>query len=330
MTVASFSPAVKPATHARIALTGPPGSGKLYTALRLASGFGGSIGVVDTKAGAALQYADRFDFSVLPMARFDPADLTRVCAVAADSGIRNLIIATMSAFWSGADGMLEQVDQINQSAGARDKGTGWSAMRDTERAMTAALLGYGGNVLATVNTRVEYVVGSDDTGGSRPVAPYGGKPDQRDGFAYDFGLVLAMHAGTATVTKARGVPLDGEVIHHPGEDLAEYITIGLAEGATGDLLDPREIRDWAFEEGRTVEELRDRHGALARAGQTGAVVTVEHSRLRELIATKTGVERVPGDREGDLIAIGDLLRSRAAEVRAAAATTAPQIRAVAA
>lgn len=308
MTTSSFTPATRPGTFARVALPGPPGSGKLFTALRLAAGFGGTTGVVDTKGGASRRYGHLFDYHVLPMSTFDPADLTRVCAVAADAGISNLIIATASAFWSGPDGMLEQVDRHAQ--GSRDKNAGWNAMRGVERAMTSALLGYGGNVLVTLNTRIEWVMDRDERTGLIGPQAVGTKYDQRDGFAYDFGLVLAMHDGTGTVAKTCVPALESLVTYHPGEKLAEQITAGLVEGTSGAPIDPRQVRDWALEPGRTIDDLRDRHGALVATGQTGAVVTLPAARVREL-----GVEPIPGDRVGDLVTVGDLLRGRAQEVR---------------
>lgn len=315
MTRFEFSPADRPATHARVALSGPPGSGKTFSALRLASGFGGTIGVVDTRMGAANQYAHLFKFQTLPMASYDPADLIRVCAVAADAGIDNLIVSTWSDFWSGRDGMLEQVDRAGQ--GSRDKNAGWNAMRDTERAMAAALLGYGGNVLVTLKARIEWAMDRDERTGAIGPQPVGTKVDQKDGALYDFGVVLSMTAGAGVVTKARGIPaLEGMALHHPDEDLAQDIVKGLAEGATGEPARPQQIRDWALDPARTVDDLRDQHARLVASGQTGAVVQLNAARVREL-----GVQPVPGDRFGDLIAIGDLLRGRAGEVNRLADAT---------
>jgi len=52
----------------RLALTGVSGSGKTWSALTLARGLGGKIGMIDTEAGSSELYAPSFDFDVLDIA----------------------------------------------------------------------------------------------------------------------------------------------------------------------------------------------------------------------------------------------------------------------
>ncbi|NBK25385.1 MAG: AAA family ATPase, partial [Spirochaetia bacterium] len=49
----------------KMALMGPTGSGKTYSALAIASGLGSRICVLDTERGSASLYSDKFDFSVV-------------------------------------------------------------------------------------------------------------------------------------------------------------------------------------------------------------------------------------------------------------------------
>ena len=63
----SFTKATKSRAKLRLALFGPSGAGKTYTALRLATGIGGRIAVIDTERGSASKYADRFEFDVLEL-----------------------------------------------------------------------------------------------------------------------------------------------------------------------------------------------------------------------------------------------------------------------
>ena len=69
---ATFQKATKSQAKARVALTGPAGSGKTYTALRLAKGMGGKAAVIDTEHGSASKYADEFGFDVLQLTNFHP------------------------------------------------------------------------------------------------------------------------------------------------------------------------------------------------------------------------------------------------------------------
>ncbi|MFC7650024.1 AAA family ATPase [Streptosporangium lutulentum] len=100
----TFTTATKERAKARIALIGPTGSGKTYTALLTATGLGGRIALVDTEHGSAAKYADEFAFDTLPLTVFRPTTLVDVLAVAAHDGYDVMIIDSLSHFWSGAAG----------------------------------------------------------------------------------------------------------------------------------------------------------------------------------------------------------------------------------
>src|SRR3954471_18415056 len=98
-----FVPATKAGSKARIALLGTAGSGKTYTALRIAAGLDRGetrLGLIDTDREAARKYADVFGFHWLGMKSFSPDDLTRATIAAAQQGVGTLIVDTVSPFWS--------------------------------------------------------------------------------------------------------------------------------------------------------------------------------------------------------------------------------------
>lgn len=61
----AFVKAQKYESKLRLAITGPSGAGKTYTALSIAKHLPGPIALVDTEHGSASKYADLFDFDVL-------------------------------------------------------------------------------------------------------------------------------------------------------------------------------------------------------------------------------------------------------------------------
>ncbi|TMZ68006.1 hypothetical protein EMG21_28530, partial [Klebsiella pneumoniae] len=105
-----FTPATKHLARARVALIGPPGSGKTYTGLKLATAFadGTRPAVIDTERGSASKYADEFGFDTLNLTDFHPQALINALGVAAQNGYTSILIDSLSHFWSGANGMLEQ------------------------------------------------------------------------------------------------------------------------------------------------------------------------------------------------------------------------------
>jgi hypothetical protein len=231
MTTLSFSPASKEQAKARIALTGPTGSGKTYTALIVAGGLGKRVAVIDTERGSASKYADEFTFDTLQLTRFEPSALIDALAVAAHAGYDTLIVDSFSHFWSGTGGMLEQVDHAAKRAGAGGNSfAGWKEARPMERAMIDAVLAYPGHIIVTMRAKTEYVVDSDERGRKVP-RKVGLKPDQRDGIEYEFDIVGELdQENTLVVSKSRAKSLSGMVIHEPDARFAELVLEWLNAG----------------------------------------------------------------------------------------------------
>ncbi len=281
-----FAPATKIGAKARIALIGGPSGGKTWTALRIAQALetpeGSRIGLVDSDRKSAAKYAHEFAFDVLPVDAFDPDELTRITIDAAEQRIDPLIIDTWSPWWDGAGGMLDQVGKASSNF------EGWRQMRPVERRMFDALLGYPGHVIVTMRTKVEYVVEINSKGQHEP-RRVGLAPIQRDGVEYEFDLAadVADFGRTFRVTKSRCPELVEYVGSRVGEEVGQRMQAWLDRDAVGSPLNPQEVRNWALEQPRTAEELRERYAKLEAAGQLGASVYA---------------------RNGDLVAVGELLR----------------------
>lgn len=94
-----------------LALIGASGSGKTYSALRLATGMagvlGGKIWLIDTEARRALHYADQFKFQHVPFAppfgSSDYLDAVRHCV---EQGAKVVIVDSMSHEHEGDGGYL--------------------------------------------------------------------------------------------------------------------------------------------------------------------------------------------------------------------------------
>lgn len=288
----TFQPATKAGSKARIALTGTAGSGKTWSALQIAQGLDageGRIGLIDTDRGSARKYADSFAFDWLGMSSFSPDDLVKATIAAAEQNIGTLIVDTATPFWSGADGMLDQVGRASSNF------EGWRQMRPVERRMFDALLGYPGHVIITLRVKTEYVVEINANGKAEP-KKVGLKPEQRDNIDSEFDVVIDLESAgeIARVSKTRCPELAGKSFTRPGEQVGETVQAWLDRDAVGHLLNPQEVRGWALEETDMVA-LRERFEALERVGQLEAVVF---------------------DRDGEtMIGVGALLTNRARELR---------------
>lgn len=226
-----FEEATKAAAKARIALTGPAGAGKTYTALMLASGLGQNIAVIDTERGSASKYVGRngWAFKTIKPTRFAPLSLVDHLGVAAGHGFDVLVIDSLSHYWEGTDGMLEQVDR---RSGTSKFTSGWKEVRPEERRMLDAILAFPGHVIVTLRSKQEYVLTTNARGKQEPTR-VGMKPIQRDGVEYEFDLVGDLDlANTLTVSKSRieGVEM-GATYPQPGIELATEIDKFVSAGA---------------------------------------------------------------------------------------------------
>jgi hypothetical protein len=226
-----FEEATKEAAKARIALTGPAGSGKTYTALMLAFGLGEKVAVIDTERGSASKYVGRngWRFQTIKPTSFAPLSLVDHLGKAAGRGFDVVVIDSLSHYWAGADGMLEQVDK---RSGANKFASGWKVVGPEEKKMVDAILAFPGHVIATLRVKTEYVLETNDRGKQEP-RRVGLKPIQRDGIEHEFDLVGDLDlSNTLTVSKSRIEGVDiGAAYTKPGVELAVKVAEFLADGA---------------------------------------------------------------------------------------------------
>lgn len=116
-------PAVRENTPLLVGLFSPPGAGKTYSALRLATGmaqvFPGDIVVIDTEAGRALHYADKFKFKHIPFGPpFGSLDYLDVIRYASSLNPAVIVVDSMSHEHIGEGGYLQGHQQwVDKMAG---------------------------------------------------------------------------------------------------------------------------------------------------------------------------------------------------------------------
>jgi hypothetical protein len=106
----SFRPAKRESVNLLIGVAGASGSGKTYSALRLASGIsdGAPFAVIDTERGRSKHYADMFKFEVAEMEPpFSPAAYLEAIEAADASGYPVIVVDSMSHSWAGDGGCMD-------------------------------------------------------------------------------------------------------------------------------------------------------------------------------------------------------------------------------
>jgi len=125
----SFRPAKREQISLLIGLVGGTGSGKSYSAMRLAKGIAGEkpFAVIDTENRRALHYADSFKFDHADLREpFRPESYAEAIKAADAAGYPVIVVDSASHVWAGHGGVLdwqeEELDRIaGQDFGKREK-----------------------------------------------------------------------------------------------------------------------------------------------------------------------------------------------------------------
>lgn len=141
------TPAVRERTPLLLGLIGPSGTGKTFSALRLAGGIqriaGGDIFVIDTEARRALHYAERFRFRHVAFgAPFSPMDYLAAIEHCLKKGAKTIVVDSMSHEHEGPGGVLEMHDAELARMGGRPSMSmlAWQKPKSERRRLINAIL----------------------------------------------------------------------------------------------------------------------------------------------------------------------------------------------
>jgi hypothetical protein len=220
-----FAPAVKTESKLRMAIAGPSGSGKTYTALAVAAELvpGGRVAVIDTEHGSAAKYADLFKFDVAHAAPpYHPDGLIKLVTYAANNGYDVIIVDSTTHYWSGAGGVLDLKDDAERRMRNPNSYTAWKDVTPIHQRMVDALISVPAHVIVTMRSKQEYVL--VEKNGKQVPQKMGMAPIQRDGFEYEFDVMMDMDVkNVGHVTKTRCPALTDRDFVKPGADMAAIL-----------------------------------------------------------------------------------------------------------
>ncbi len=118
----TFKPAVREAVPLLLGLIGQSGSGKTFSAMRIASGIvgqGNRFAVIDTESRRALHYAEKFAFDHTEFKPpFTPDRYAEAIRAADQLGYKAIVVDSMSHEWAGEGGVLDwQEEELTRMAG---------------------------------------------------------------------------------------------------------------------------------------------------------------------------------------------------------------------
>ena len=215
----------------RLGIAAPSGAGKTYSALLMAFGLGGKIGMVDTEHGSGHLYAHLGEYDVISIeAPYTVAKYTEAIKTFEAAGYNTIIIDSLSHAWAGDGGLLDKQGKM------ADRGTNsfaaWRTITPEHNALVDAMLRSHCHIIATMRAKQDYVLETNDKGKQQP-KKVGMAPVQREGMEYEFTVMLDvdMHH-VASASKDRTSLFDGryfKISTETGAELLQWLEMG-AEG----------------------------------------------------------------------------------------------------
>lgn len=221
----------------RLGISGLSGGGKTWSALEIAHGIGGKIGMIDTESGRGELYAGSksehesdiaFQYDVIRLdAPFSPERYIEAMQTFEKAGYDILIIDSLSHAWSGEGGVLSIVDK----AGGQFQ-NGWKVGTPKQNSLVDSIIQCKMHLIANMRSKTEYVTELNEKGKHAP-RKIGLAPIQRDQIEYEFTVFMNMSPeNIAHITKDNSKLYNQQFIKPcpaMGRKLMEWLNTGIDE-----------------------------------------------------------------------------------------------------
>lgn len=222
---------------AKVALAGPSGSGKSFTAIELAMGLVGGnaedIAVIDSEHGTAALYADRFgDFLHADLQDYAIPTYLSMVDTAVKAGVKAVVIDSATHAWTHT---LQKVDDHKKANRGRDERQAWAAVQPDLEAFNTMIQSCPVHLVVTFRTKNEWVNEKDERTGKNRPAIIGLAPRFKEGVEHEFDIYGEMTMEhDLVIRKSRYDALDGEVYRKPSREIGETLLSWIKSAPEGD------------------------------------------------------------------------------------------------
>lgn len=281
--MSGFKKAKREQIYAKVALIGPSGSGKSYSALRLATGMvksmndGSEIYYIDTEGGRGKYYAAEFEYNYMEIR--EPYTTEKYISAindAVESGNCGvLIVDSTSHAWSGKGGILEQHSKMPGNSY-----TNWATLTPKYNRLVDTILTSKTHLIATIRGKDEYVIEEKD--GKKVPKKVGVGGEIRQNFEFEMTLTFNIDQGNhvASVSKDNTHLFEGRydiLTEEDGKKLHRWANEGIVPVPVVEYKTKEEIGNEQLQS--TIEEIKE---ICAKATRIDKIMTATD--LNEKIA----------------------------------------------
>lgn len=234
-----LKPAKRDSAKLRIGLFGVSGTGKTFSALKLAQGLVddmSKVAVIDTEFGSASLYHDSFPgYLTLDMDPatggdgFSPEKYIHCIKTCEDAGMEVIIIDSISHEWEGAGGCLDIQNKLG------GKYQDWREVTPRHQKFIDTMLACPAHIIACGRMKHDYSM-ERNAAGKMVVERIGTKIVTREGLDYELTIAFSLdHRHMATVEKDRTNMFDGLPLIKLSEKTGEVLRLW-SNGEKADVL----------------------------------------------------------------------------------------------
>jgi hypothetical protein len=181
----AFQKAERSGMFAKVALIGPSGSGKSFSALAIATGIakacGSRIAFINTERNRGELYSDRFDYDIENLEPdFTPEKFIDAINEAISLGYKVAIIDSASHEWMGQGGIMDMLDHMP----GENSYTKWAKLTPRHNRFVDAIRDSPIHLIVCLRGKDEYALEENDKGKKVP-RKIGMGAQMRDGLEYE-------------------------------------------------------------------------------------------------------------------------------------------------
>jgi flagellar motor switch/type III secretory pathway protein FliN len=253
----------------RLNLSGPAGSGKTMSALRMAYGLvedWTKVAVIDTENGSASLYEHLGEFNAIDLgAPFTPEKYIEAIDICINAGMEAIIIDSSTHEWSGPGGCIEINEKLAQTKFKGNTWSAWSVTTPRHESFLQKVLQCPVHIITCTRSKMETVLTDD-----KKVKKVGMKDIQREGWEYELTVSLNIDRDTHTATASKD-----------RTEIFEGLDPFVITEATGKL-----VRDWC-EKGIDIMALERE----AKEKEIQAAKEKEEQFKKEVAATEKAIKK---------------------------------------
>lgn len=163
-----ISKAKKEQICVKVLLSGPSGSGKSYSALRVAAGIAGRvgegtrIGYIGTEGMRDKLYANEFDYDLISLEEYSPDYYIAAIDAFLDEGYKVIIIDSMTHLWNWVQ------DQVQVTTKGDNTFQAWGKYKKENKKIIEKILLAPAHIIVTARGKDEYVLEANSRGKMAP------------------------------------------------------------------------------------------------------------------------------------------------------------------